>query len=149
MIDIIKNKITQDIKDAMRAKDSTKLETVRSISGAVVNFEKANPGKPVDISKVLRQLESQRKQAIEAFTTGGATDKAEQEKKELAIIEEYIVTFLPKQLTDDEIVVAVKSVANEFGLGAKDIGRIMGELKKKYGTSIDMQKASAAVKSSL
>lgn len=149
MITKLKAKITQNIKDAMRAKDTTKLETTRSINGAIVNFEKANPGKPVDVAKVLKQLESQRKQAIEAFILGGAIDQAEQENKELAIIEEYITEFLPKQLTEEEIHTAIKTIATENNFGVKDIGKIMGELKKKFGSAIDMQKASAIVKSSL
>lgn len=142
----IKEKITQDIKDAMRSKDTTRLETVRSISGAIVNFEKANPGKDADLPKVLRQLENQRKQAIDAFVAGGAQEKADQEKAELAIIQEYIDIYLPKQMNDDDIRIAVESVANEFGFGKSDAGKIMGALKKKYGAAIDMQKANAAVK---
>jgi|SRR3972149_1662634 len=143
----IKEKITQDIKDAMRSKNTIRLETVRSINGAIVNFEKANPGKEVDLSKVLKQLGNQRVQAIEAFTAGGAKDKADQEQEELVIIQEYIDAFLPKQMSDAETLAAVDAMGNEFGGSFKDVGKIMGALKKKYGTSIDMQKANIIVKS--
>lgn len=142
----IREKLTKDLKSSMISKDKVRLETVRSINGAITNFEKANPAKDVDFSKVLKQLESQRKQSIEGFTEGGNAENAAKEQQELSIIQEYINEFLPKQMSDDETKTAVEALAAELNLGAKDVGRMMGEIKKKFGTSIDMQKANAIVK---
>lgn len=148
---LIKEKLTQDLKNSMRAKDTTRLETVRSINGAIVNFEKANPGKDVDYSKVLKQLENQRKQAIEGFTAGANGPGVIKETCELEIIREYINEFLPKQLGELETIMAIEALMEDMKVETKDVkantGRIMGELKKKFGTSIDMQKASAIIKS--
>lgn len=142
----IKEKLSNDLKEAMRNKDQVKMETIRSISNAIINFEKANPGKEADLTKILRQVENQRKQSIEGFEAAGSKENADKERSELKIVQEYITEFLPKQMTEEEIkdVMAGIIVAN-----GNNIGKIMGEFSKNYKGKADMQLVNKIVKSLL
>jgi len=95
---------------------------------------------------VLQKMAKQRRESIEMFESGGRTELAAAEQKELAVIEE----FLPAQLSEAETAALIDGIKTELGAdGMKDMGRVMGELKQRHGTEIDMSKASALVKESL
>ena len=95
---------------------------------------------------VLQKMAKQRRESIEMFESGGRTELAAAEKMELAVIEE----FLPAQLSEAETAALIDGIKTELGAdGMKDMGRVMGELKQRHGTEIDMSKASALVKAAL
>lgn len=95
---------------------------------------------------VLQKMAKQRRESIDMFESGGRAELAAAEQKELAVIEE----FLPAQLSEAETAALIDGIKTELGAdGMKDMGRVMGELKKRQGTEIDMSKASTLVKAAL
>jgi hypothetical protein len=146
----MKETIMADLKAAMKSGDKFRLETIRSINTAVTNYEKANPGQEIDKSKILRALESQRKMSIEAFVLAADNERAEAERRELAVIREYIDKFLPKQMTEDEIrkelECIVVAVGGKSGNPNAVIGKAMGEFSKKFKGLADMSLVSKMLK---
>jgi uncharacterized protein YqeY len=95
---------------------------------------------------VLQKMAKQRRESITMYEEGGRTELAEQEKTELAVIEE----FLPQQMDEAETKAAIEKIKAETGAeGMKDMGKVMGELKTRHGTQLDMGRASGWVKESL
>ncbi len=112
----LKDSITQDLKDAMKSGDKIRLETVRSIRALILEFEKSGTGKeltPDEEIKMLSSAAKKRKDSIEQFRNAGREELAQKEEKELGII----ISYLPKQLSEDEIRSEVEKLA--AGLGAK------------------------------
>jgi len=115
----LKDKINQDLKDAMKSGDKIRLETIRSIRALILEFEKSGTGKEWNNEEEIRLLTSaakKRKESIEQFRNGGRNELADKEEAELKIIEEY----LPKQLSREEILDEVKKIAAEIGAKTKD-----------------------------
>lgn len=115
----LKDKINNDLKDAMRSGDKLRLETVRSIRALILEFEKSGSGKEFTDEEGLRILTvaaKKRKESIEQYKNAGRTDLSDKEEAELKIIEEY----LPKQLTAEEILTEVKKIADEVGAKTKE-----------------------------
>lgn len=115
----LKDKINDDLKNAMKSGDKIRLETVRSIRALILEFEKSGSGKeltPEEEIKMLTTAAKKRKESIEQFRKGGRNELAEKEENELKIIEEY----LPKQLSLDEILIEVKKLADEIGAVSKE-----------------------------
>lgn len=115
----LKDKINNDLKDAMRSGDKLRLETVRSIRALILEFEKSGSGKEFTDEEGLRILTvaaKKRKESIEQYKNAGRTDLSDKEEAELKIIEEY----LPKQLTAEEILAEVKKIADEVGAKTKE-----------------------------
>ncbi len=115
----LKDKINNDLKDAMRSGDKLRLETVRSIRALILEFEKSGSGKEFTDEEGLRILTvaaKKRKESIEQYKNAGRTDLSDKEEAELKIIEEY----LPKQLTLEEILAEVKKIAEEVGAKTKE-----------------------------
>ena len=132
------DQIKDEIKEAMKAKDSDKLTTLRSIASAFTNELVATGKTPQDevtdelAMTVLKKQAKQRKDSIEQFTTGGRDDLVENEVKELAVIEKY----LPETMSKDDIRVVAEKKKEEMGVTDKSgmgqlMGAIMGELKEK------------------
>ncbi|NOX19454.1 MAG: GatB/YqeY domain-containing protein [Chlorobi bacterium] len=121
----LKEKINNDLKDAMRAKDKVRLETVRSIRALILEFEKSGKDEEMTSEKEIALLTSaakKRKESIEQFEKAGRTELAEKEKTELKIIQSY----LPKQLSREEIETEVGKLAAEIGAtGKKDFPKLM------------------------
>ncbi|MBO6505352.1 MAG: GatB/YqeY domain-containing protein [Kordiimonadaceae bacterium] len=150
---MLRDELTNSMKDAMRAKEARKLSTVRLILAAIK--EKDIEMRGVDasdkdddavITDILSKMVKQRRDSIKAYEEGGRCELAEREKEEISIIEE----FLPKQMSDDEIKAAAEAVVAELGAeGLKDIGRCMGSLKEKYAGQMDFAKASTTIKGML
>ena len=94
---------------------------------------------------VLQKMAKQRRESIQMYEAGGRQELADQEKGELAVIEE----FLPAQLSDEEVAAKIAAIKAETGAESiKDMGKVMALLKERHGTEIDMSKASGLVKAS-
>lgn len=121
----LKEKINVDLVAAMKAKDKVKLNTIRSIRAMILEFEKNGSGKELTKEEEIKMLSSavkKRKEALEQFEKAGRTDLAENEKKELDIL----LSYLPQQLSEDDILKKVKEFAQEIGAKTKaDFAKLM------------------------
>ena len=150
---MLRDRLTTVMKEAMRAKDKRTLSTVRLILAAVKDRDielrgKSDEGRDDDalITDILSKMVKQRNDSINAYEEAGRLELAEREREEIVIIQ----TFLPAQLSDDEIGDVCKAAIEELGAeGLKDIGRCMGSLKGKYAGQMDMAKASKTIKALL
>lgn len=148
----MRERLTQAMKDAMRAKDQKRLTTVRMVLAAIkdhdlgikpVGGQSGGPATDADITQILTRMIKQRRDSIEAYEKAGRVDLAANEKSEIAIIEE----FMPKQLDEAEMREAVAAAIKESGAqGAKDMGKAMSVLKQRYAGQMDFGKASALVR---
>ena len=114
------------------------------------DIEQRTSGKDVDddalVTEVLQKMAKQRRESIQMYEDGGRTELAEQEKAELAVIEEY----LPQMMDEAETRAAIAAVKADLGADSiKDMGRVMAELKARHGAVLAMSRASALVKESL
>lgn len=148
----LKDRITDDIKAAMKAKDKVRLETVRSIKKVIIEKESTVRASGQEALteeqdlEVLTQLAKQRKDAIAQYTNAGREDLAEKEAAELAIIEEY----LPSQLSEEEIEAVIDDLIAKTGASsAKDMGKVMGPAMKELKGRADGGKVQALVKAKL
>lgn len=121
----LKEKINEDLKAAMKSGDKLKLETIRSIRALILEFEKSGKDKslsPEDEINLLSGAAKKRKDSIEQYRNANREDLASKEEAELAIIQEY----LPKQLTEDEVLIEVQKLAAEIGAVTKqDFPKLM------------------------
>ena len=148
----LKDRIGEDIKTAMKAKDKIRLETVRGIKKAILEKEVALRPKGQDSLteeqeiELLAQQAKQRRDSIEQFTNAGRNDLADKEKQELAILESY----LPEQLSDEELDSIVSQIIADTGAtSAKDLGKVMGAAMKHLKGKADGKKIQALVKEKL
>ena len=150
---MLRDELSGSLKEAMKAKDEQKVSTLRLILAALKDRDIAARGKgqsePVSETEILEMLTKmirQRRDSIKMYEEGGRVDLAEREQGEIDVIE----TFLPKQLTEDEIRAAATAVIAELGAaGLKDMGRTMSEMKQRYAGQMDPGKASTVVKALL
>lgn len=121
----LKEKINNDLKEAMKSQDKVKLNTIRSIRALILEYEKSGAVKelsPDDEIKMLSSAAKKRKDSIEQYTNAGRIDLAEKETQELEIIQSY----LPKQLSQEEILEKIKNIALEIGATSKaDFSKLM------------------------
>jgi len=148
----MREKINQALKSAMKDKEKTRIGTLRLINAAIKDREIAARSKDKDgvsddeIIEILARMIKQRRDSITAYDEGGRPELAAIEQAEIDIVTE----FLPKQLDEDEIRDVCTSIIAELGAtGLKDMGRTMGELKKRYAGQMDFSKASRCVKEML
>ena len=145
---MIADTITQKIAEAMKAKDDILLSTMRLLLSAL-NYEKI--AKQHDLSEeeelaVVRREAKKRKDAIEAYTKAGATERAEKEKKELVILQEY----LPAQMGDEELEQIIQeSISQLQPQGMQDMGKVIGAVLGKTKGLADGAKVSELVKQKL
>lgn len=122
----LQEQLARDLKDAMRAKDQTRLLTIRAIRSAIIEKEKEGTG-PItddDLLGIVQKQAKQRRDAMQQYEDAGRDDLAQKERDELTIIGEY----LPKQLSDEEIHSTVQEIVTRTGATSmKDMGRVMGE----------------------
>ena len=141
------DKISADIKAAMKARDKVRLETLRNIKKVFLEAKTA-PGandtlEDADALKILQKLAKQGHESAQTFISNNRQDLANEELAQARVIEEY----LPKPLTDEEIESEVKAVIAETGAqGMKDMGRVMGIASKKMAGRADGRAISAIVK---
>jgi len=144
----LKEQITEDMKTAMRAKDSERLGTVRLLLAAMKQKEVDERVELDDamVVAIVDKMVKQRKDSIAAFTTGGRTDLADKESAEIKVLEVY----LPQRMSAEETVAAVKAIVAELGAsGPGDMGKVMGVVKTRLAGKADMGQVSAAVKAAL
>ena len=150
---MLRTLLKDSLTAAMKAKDGISVATLRLILAALKDRDIAarSKGKLDEIADdaildLLQSMIRQRRDSIEQFQNGGRQELADREAKEIEIIE----TFLPAQLSEEEIVQAVQDVIDELeAKSLKDMGRTMSALKERYAGQMDFAKASAAVKSQL
>lgn len=141
------DKISEDIKAAMKARDKVRLETLRNIKKVFLEAKTA-PGandtlEDADALKILQKLAKQGHESAQTFISNNRQDLGDEELAQTRVIEEY----LPKPLTDEEIESEVKAVIAETGAqGMKDMGRVMGIASKKMAGRADGRAISAIVK---
>ena len=144
----LKNQITEDMKTAMRAKDSERLGTIRLLLAAMKQKEVDERVELDDamVVAIVDKMVKQRKDSVAAFTQGGRTDLADKEAAEIKVIEAY----LPQRMSADEVTAAVQAIVAELGAsGPGDMGKVMGAVKAKLAGKADMGQVSAAVKAAL
>ena len=149
----LKEKITEDMKTAMRAKDSERLGTIRLLQAAMKQKEVDERVVLDDVAVVaiVDKLIKQRKDSITAFEGAGRQDLADKEKSEMAVLQAY----LPERMTAEETLAAVKAIVAELGaelgraVGPGDMGKVMGVVKTRLAGKADMGQVSAAVKAAL
>jgi len=142
-------KIMNEIKDAMRAKDSLKLNTLRFLQSAIKNREielRPNPMSNDEATGVLKKLVKQRKESIEQYKAGNRQDLVDQESAELKILEAY----LPAQMTKEQVEKLVAEVIASSGAKTiKDMGPVMKEVVVKSGGAADNKLVSELVRAKL
>ena len=137
--------IKSDIKDAMRAKDTQKRDTLRNIQVAVKDIE-VNERREVtdaDVEAILVKYAKQREDAMAQFKEAGRNDLVEKEKAELDIIKAY----LPEQMSDEELEATLKEIVAQTGATTmKDMGKVMGAAKSAIGSKADGGRINLCVK---
>lgn len=144
----LKDQITEDMKTAMRAKDSERLGTIRLLLAAAKQKEVDERVVLDDIAMVaiVDKLIKQRKDSIAAFTQANRMDLADKEAAEVKVLEAY----LPQRLSAEEVAAEVRAIVAELGAtGPGDMGKVMGAVKTRLAGKADMGQVSAAVKAAL
>lgn len=144
----LKERITEDMKAAMRAKDAERLGTIRLLTAAMKQKEVDERIELDDAAVVgiVDKLIKQRKDSIEAFQKAGRQDLADKEAAEVTVLQAY----LPARLSADEIAAQVKAIVAELGAsGPGDMGKVMGAAKQRLAGKAEMGQVSAAVKAAL
>jgi uncharacterized protein len=144
----LKDQITEDMKTAMRAKDSERLGTIRLLQAAMKQKEVDERITLDDagVVAIVDKLIKQRKDSITAFEGAGRQDLADKEKAEMAVLQAY----LPERLSAEEVAAEVKAIVAELGAsGPGDMGKVMGAVKTRLAGKADMGQVSAAVKAAL
>ena len=150
---MIREEIKKQLIEAMKAGQKEKVDTLRLINSTIKDKDIADRTKgnmdgisDEAILSVLQGMIKQRKESIALYTQGGRTELAEAEQKEVDIIQ----SFLPKQMSADEVREAIKKIIAETGATSmKDMGKVMGALRSKYAGKMDFGAASAQIKSLL
>jgi uncharacterized protein len=144
----LKDRVTEDMKAAMRARDADRLSTIRMLLAACKQRE-VDERIVLDDAAVIGlvdKLIKQRKDSIAAFQQAGRTDLVDKESAELRVLEAY----LPQRLTADEITTQIAALVAELGAtGPGDMGKVMGAAKARFAGKADMGLVSTAVKQSL
>ncbi|MFY9877233.1 MAG: GatB/YqeY domain-containing protein [Rhodomicrobium sp.] len=147
---MIRDKISQVLKDAMRAKDEVKTTTLRMVNAAIkqkdIDVARARGDQHISQDEVLNLLQNlikSRRESIELYKQGGRQDLVDKEETEIGVIEQ----FLPKQMNEEETRAAIRDLVASLGAtSVKDMGKVMAAIKSKYAGQLDIAKASAAVK---
>ena len=141
----LKEQIKNDIKEAMRAKDTAKRDTLRNINAAIkqIEVDERRELSDADVEAVLMKYAKQREDAKAQFADAGRDDLVAKEEAELAIVKSY----LPEPLSDEELEAIIKEIIAETGAETmKDMGKVMGAAKVKVGSRADGGTISKMVK---
>jgi len=144
----LKDKVTEDMKAAMRAKDSARLGTVRLLLAAMKQKEVDERVvlTDADVLAIIDKMVKQRRESIAQFEKAARNDLADVEKAEIAVLSAY----LPQQLSEAEVGQAIAAAIAESGAaGAKDMGKVMAALRPKLAGRADMGRVSGLVKAKL
>ena len=146
----LKETIETEYKNALKAKDKTKISTYRLILSSIKDLDISNRSGPnkketddEDIKKLLKKMLKQRTESIDIYKKNNRSDLLEIEQNEFNILS----SFLPKQLNDEDTKKICEETISKLGASSiKDMGKVMGELKKKHADEIDFSKAGAILK---
>ena len=146
----LREKIETDYKNTLKSKDKNKISTYRLILAGIKDLDINNRSGPEkketddeDIKKLLKKMIKQRSESIEVYKKNNRNDLLEIEQGEVAILAEY----LPKQLSDEETKKICSDIVSSLGASSiKDMGKVMGELKKNYADKVDFAKAGMILK---
>lgn len=130
------DKLNQDLKEAMIAKDQLRKDTIQSIRSAIgyVKVEKGEDLTDDEIIKLLQKEQKKRKESEELFRKGGNDESADKEKAE----SEIIATYLPEMVSEEDIAKAVEEAISSTGAsGMQDMGKVIGDVKGKFGANAD------------
>ena len=144
----LKDRITEDMKAAMRAREAERLGAIRMLLAAVKQKEvdERIVADDAQVAVIVDKLIKQRRDSIAAFEQAGRTDLADKEKAEVAVLAAY----LPAQATDEEVAAEVDAaIAATGAAGPQDMGKVMGVLKSKLAGRTDLSKVSGSVKARL
>ena len=147
---VLREKINQQFNTALKNRNKTLVSTLRLIVAAIKERDIANRKggkkeevKDQEIIKVLQKMKKQRQDSASLYEKGGRQELLNVEKAEIEVID----TFLPKQLNEEETKKICKEIIESIGASSiKDMGKIMGSLKKKHSDSIDFSKANVIIK---
>ena len=146
----LRDKIEADYKNALKSKDKNKISTYRLILAGIKDVDINNRSGPEkketndeDIKKLLKKMVKQRSESIEVYKKNNRNDLLEIEQGEMSVLSEY----LPKQLNEEDTMKLCSEIISSTGASSiKDMGKAMGELKKKHADSIDFSKAGTILK---
>ena len=146
----LKETIETEYKNALKSKDKTKISTYRLILSSIKDFDIVNRSGPnkkdtddEDIKKILKKMVKQRTESIDIYKKNNRTDLLEVEQNEY----EILTTFLPKQLGEEETKKICADLISKLGANSlKDMGKVIGALKKDYADEIDFAKAGPLIK---
>ena len=146
----LKSKIESDYQNSLKSKDKGKISTYRLILAGIKDTDINNRSGPEkketddeDIKKLLKKMIKQRSESIEVYKKNNRNDLLEIEQGEVVVLSEY----LPKQFNEEDTKKICSEIINLTGASSiKDMGRVMGELKKKHSDTIDFSKAGAILK---
>ena len=146
----IKEKINDEYKTALKSKDKNKISTYRLILSGIKDLDISNRSGPnkketddEDIKKLLKKMIKQRNESVEIYKKNKREDLLKIEQGEIDLLS----TYLPKQLSDEETKKICSEIISKVGAQSiKDMGKVMGELKKNYSDSIDFSKAGSMLK---
>ena len=149
----LRDKIQTDYKNALKSKDKNKISTYRLILAGIKDLDINNRSGPdkketvdEDIKKLLKKMIKQRSESIDIYKKNNRNDLLEVEQSEVNILSSY----LPKQLGEDETKKLCSEVIQKLGASSiKDMGKVMGELKKNHSDSLDFSKAGSILKQML
>ena len=146
----LKSKIESDYQNSLKSKDKVKISTYRLILASIKDLDIANRSGPKkketddnDVKQLLKKMIKQRSESIEIYKKNNREDLLKVEENEVSILSNY----LPKQLSDEETKnVCLEAVKKINAQSIKDMGKVMGELKKNYSDNLDFSKAGAILK---
>ena len=146
----LKETIEAEYKNALKSKDKIKISTYRLILSSIKDLDISNRSGPnkketddEDIKKLLKKMMKQRTESIDIYKKNNRSDLLEIEQNEFNILS----SFLPKQLNDEDTKKICEETISKFGASSiKDMGKVMGELKKKHADEIDFSKAGSLLK---
>ncbi len=146
----LKETIESEYKNALKSKDKSKISTYRLILSSIKDLDISNRSGPNkketdddDIKKLFKKMAKQRSESIDIYKKNNRSDLLDIEQKEYDII----ISFLPKQLSDEDTKKKCGEIISKLGASSiKDMGKVMGELKKEHGDEIDFAKAGNILK---
>jgi uncharacterized protein len=149
----LRERLSDAVKEAMKAREQKRLSTLRLVAAALKDRDIANRTEDSregisddEILSLLAKMIKQREESAETYDRGGRPELAAGEREEIGIIRE----FMPKQMTDDDVKAAVRSIIAETGAASmKDMGKVMAALKERFAGQMDFGKAGGVVKALL
>ena len=143
---MIKERLVEEMKKAMKSGEKVRLGALRMLRASIIEFNKSGAERKMneeDEIKILNSAVKKRREAMEMYEKAGRTDLYENEKEELAVIEE----FLPKQLSDDEVKQIIKGIIGQCGASSlKDLGKVMATVMKELKGKTDGKKVQEFAK---